>query len=204
MGLVEEKIVNGAKYTTINLPKDNKGRFIDTGIYDEQMEEHLRQTAMVMAFYSEGGRNFDPNGAHYLCGGVEGKGPGGCNKYRPGAGTKGTCVGVQGKISGDTGSCQFWENLFNGDHELEYPEKHKWDKVAAGYGERPEKGVGFGCMRCEYGNKAKAPDSLGRALWCGMHGCRVRENACCSKNERPGDIHFDDSQAFAVVQLTTE
>jgi hypothetical protein len=195
--------INGLVYITILPPKDERGRFTDTGKYDEQQEEHIRQTAAVLAFYSEFGRNFDPSG-RYLCGGKTGNGKGGCNKFRPEEDAKGGCVAVQETIGGDTGSCQFWENVFAGDYELEYPDAHKWTKEEAGYGERPESGEGFGCVRCEYAEPAKKNDSQGRSLWCGMHGARVRPLACCAKNERDGDIHFDGNEALSAEESEDE
>jgi hypothetical protein len=203
IGNVKFVTINGMVFPTVMPPFDKKtGLFIDPGPdgYNEQQEEHNRQTAMVMAFYAEFGPTFDPLG-RYLCGGVKGDGKGGCNKFRPTPEeVRGNCTGVgEGTkdISGDEGSCQFFEIYRLGDHELQYPVKTRWSKSDAGYGERPKPGKGFGCWQCGLQSVAKGPDSMGRTLWCGQHAMHVTEKACCEKNHEPGDIWFSGNKPIA-------
>ena len=153
----------------IDPPKDSDGLFTDTGKYDEVVESHVRDTFFAMFQYADrkqgNSRTFDENG-NYICGD--------CNKYEPNA-----CLAVEGKISGDHGSCRHWEDKCAGDSELDFGEKI--ERAAAVYGET--KADGFGCHRCKYSVKAKAVDSQGRTLFCKRGAFHVDPNACCALNE---------------------
>lgn len=188
---MSEKLIQSGelKYLT-DLPKRDPetGLVIDTGEYDEALEARRREHASGMAYYAEAGKHYDPTGK-YLCGGEAGDGKDGCNQYRPEAHK---CVSVKGRIDGDCGSCEWWEN-----YDINRPNIHlgdeKYSKGNANYAEREPGGTGFGCIRCEYAAVAKKTDKDGRNLFCGIWGCRVQELACCGRNHKHGDIIFEDS-----------
>lgn len=138
----------------------------DKGIYDTAREAKLRKLIEQQAAYAERGPTFDPSG-RYLCDGCA---------YFDG---KDRCGAVEGQISGTDGSSRLW--TIKGT-EVE-PLHWKLSQMSADYAERP-KAKGFGCSRCEYATKAKAPDGE-RTLWCGFWGLRVAPLACCSEENGP-------------------
>jgi hypothetical protein len=156
--------------------KGKDGLFEDTGKYDEISESHLRDTFAKMFQYADpwsgDSRSFDLQG-DYLCED--------CNKYEPNA-----CLAVEGKISGDHGSCRHWEDLDAGDAELKFAEKISKDM--ADYGETPREG--FSCKRCEYMTQAKSPDSHGRSGFCKQGAFRVYGDGCCALNDTKGMKSF--------------
>jgi hypothetical protein len=193
-----EKLIHSGKldYLTDDPVRDkDTGMVVDTGVYDEKIEEQRRKHAAGMAHYSEEGNTFDPAGK-YLCGGEKGDGTGGCNQYRPGSHV---CLSVKGSIDGDCGSCAWWEqhNVAHSDLQLG-PEK--FNKEAASYGEREPGGTGFSCARCEYGAFAKQADSEGRKLFCGIWGTHVMDLACCGRNHKLGDVSFDDNRPLTQIE----
>jgi hypothetical protein len=161
----------------VNPTKGEDGLFKDTGEYDEVQESHLRDTFAKMFQYADpwsgDSRSFDYEG-NYLCQT--------CNKYEPG----GACLAVEGKISGDHGSCRHWEDLDAGDPELEFADKISKD--LADYGETPREG--FSCKRCEYMADAKSPDSHGRDGFCKQGAFRVYRDGCCALNDTKGMKSF--------------
>jgi len=162
------------KRKIVSPPKGSDGLFEDTGVYDEVIEAHLRDTFAKMFQYADpwagDSRVFDADG-NYLCGE--------CNKYiRKG------CLAVSGDISSLHGSCRHWEDKDAGDSELLFAEKIS--KNMADYGVTPKEG--FGCHRCEYHVKAKKADSHGRDQFCKQGAFRVFGNACCALNDTPGMV----------------
>lgn len=171
-----------------DIPPSSGELFTDDGVYDEVKEAHRRHFFCVDFQYADFGRTFDPTG-NYLCGGKTGLGPEGCNKFRPGISVTGACTMVEGAISGDTGSCRYWENVFKGDPELKMI--HPVSKEEAAYTERPKE-RGFGCQRCEYSMTAKQADSQNRPLFCQRGAFRVYPISCCALNEGPDDVEFEE------------
>ena len=157
----------------LEFPRGEDGLFEDTGSYDQIKEEHVRQTFFQMFQYTDpfcgNPRIYDDEG-DYTCDD--------CNKFVEG----GSCLAVEGKISGDRGSCRHWENKDAGDSELRFA--RKITKDMADYGETPK--TGFGCHRCEYHVTAKSEDSHGRGMFCKQGAFRVWKDACCALNETPG------------------
>lgn len=82
------------------------------------------------------------------------------------------------KIDRKAGSCRHWENTCAGDTEMLLQRENP---KAASYGVAVN-GVGFGCKRCPYAEKAYSPDSRGRDLYCGEGDFRTTANTCCSLN----------------------
>ena len=140
--------------------------------YNEKDEARKRELMQQLAFYAEEGPTWDPDGK-YLCGTCY---------YRqvmdwadlP------ACYIMEGDISLEAGSCQFYR-FGNPDSEWNpIPMKEKYTKAAANYAERPKE-KGFGCFpRCEYGSTAEGQDKDGREIWCGQFGVHVRPKACCA------------------------
>jgi hypothetical protein len=155
--------------------------------YDEKVEATHRELMKQLAFYAEDGSTFDPDG-EYLCGTCY---------YRqvmdwadlP------ACYIVEGEISLETGSCQFYR-LGNPDSEWNpIPMKEKYSKEVANYAER-SKEKGFGCYpRCEYGAIAEGKDSDGREIWCGQFRVHVRAKACCA---------FEDGSDLVQIEGVTK
>lgn len=79
------------------------------------------------------------------------------------------------------GSCEDWENRCAGDPEMVL---HRKSKDAAVYGVA-KNGKGFGCHRCGHAERAYAPDSIGRELYCADGDFRTFGTACCSRNSAP-------------------
>jgi hypothetical protein len=197
----DEKIIHSGalSYLTDDPTRDKgTGLVIDTGVYDEEQEEKRRKHAAGMAHYAEkdDAVHFDTAGK-YLCGGEKGDGTGGCNQYRPGSHA---CLSVKGRIDGDCGSCAWWENVDTNHSDLQLGSE-KFDKEEALYGEREPGGTGWSCARCEYGSSAKAIDSAGRSLFCGIWGARVQEKACCGRNHRLGDTVFSDNRPLTQIEF---
>lgn len=140
--------------------------------YDTRRENQKRELMQTLAFYAEEGPAWDPEGK-YLCGSCY---------YRQlmDWGDTPACYIVEGKISMETGSCQFYR-YGNPDSESNpLPMKKRYTQEAVNYAERP-KAKGFGCFpRCEYGKVAEGKDSDGREIWCGQFGVHVRPKACCA------------------------
>src|SRR5208282_1286331 len=150
-------IINSKKFAAKNAP--------DPGQYDEEHEVHVRREAEEWAQYAEAGVPYDPAG-DYLCGTCD---------MRMG---ENECQRVQGPISFEKGSCRLYHI---GPPENREPMVKKFTQVEAKYAESNQ--GGFGCHRCEYGSKAKAPDSKGRESWCSFWGMHIRPNACCAEQE---------------------
>jgi len=137
----------------------------DTGKYDELKEAAIRDFATTVGFYAEAGELFDPDGK-YLCGDC-------C--FRDGTRS---CDTTNGDISFTLGSCFMWRR----GAPVGLKVKEKLTQIEAMYCERPE-AKGFGCSRCEYGAKAKKPDSAGRLSWCNWWGMHIVPNACCFRED---------------------
>src|SRR6266403_2386725 len=140
--------------------------------YNTKRENQKRELMQTLAFYAEEGPTWDPEGK-YLCGSCY---------YRQlmDWGDTPACYVVEGKISMEAGSCQFYR-YGNPDSEWNpLPMKKKYTQEEANYAERP-KVKGFGCFpRCEYGKVAEGKDRDGREIWCGQFGVHVRPKACCA------------------------
>lgn len=135
--------------------------------YDPGHEDEVRSLMELTSFYDEAGPRSDPEGK-YLCGSCQ---------LRKG---DDACLFVSGAINRETGSC----NIFICGNALpvSYELKEKYTQIEAGYAERPKE-KGFGCSRCEYGAKAKAPDNDGRPSWCIEWGVHVEPSACCGRHD---------------------
>jgi hypothetical protein len=186
----------------IDLPKGPDGYFIDTGLYDEDIEDHILQGMARIHFYADdsvGHRNtLDPSG-RYRCGSDMDEGRS-CNRFNPdpGGSPVGTCTTISGPINGDTGGCDYWE-IFRRvlDAELNYAVKIAPDGI---YVEHPD-GEGFGCIRCIHGqHKALEVSNPARDRFCRMFGVRVSWYACCNKNERKPVIIFENGEAKLLAQ----
>lgn len=140
--------------------------------YDTRRENTKRELMQQVAFYAEEGPTFDPEGK-YLCGSCY-------FRALMDWGDTPACYIVDGKISMELGSCQFYRN---GNPDSEWnplPTQKKYTKEEANYAERPKE-KGFGCYpRCEYVSVAEGKDSAGREFWCGQFGVHVRAKACCA------------------------
>ena len=149
--------------------------------YDPQHEDQVRSLAELVAFYDESGPRSDPDG-DYRCGSCQ---------LRQGTDR---CLYVQGIISFTIGSCNIY---VHGETALEesFELKEKFDQTTVGYAERPE-AKGFGCKRCEYGAKAKAPDQDGRPSWCREWGMHIEPTACCMRHIGPDMVlgHIKNSE----------
>jgi hypothetical protein len=140
--------------------------------YDAKKEDRKRELMRLAAFYAEEGPMWDPEGK-YLCGSCY---------YRVlmDWGVTPACYIVEGKISMEVGSCQFYRHGNPDAESNPLPVKEKYTKEASNYAERPKK-KGFGCYpRCEYGAVAEGADPDGREIWCGQFGVHVRPKACCA------------------------
>jgi hypothetical protein len=152
-------------------PKHAAKNAPDPGQYDEKHEEHVREEMKQWAQYAEEEDNtedikpFDPEG-NYLCGDCD---------MRQGTNE---CMRVQGPISFEKGSCRLFHE---GAPENQLPMEKKFTQAEAKYGESNQ--GGFGCHRCEYGNKAKEADGAGRPSWCSFWGTHVKPMACCAEQE---------------------
>lgn len=141
----------------------------DVSAAREQVENKLRAAAAEHFNYADpytgNTRTYDENG-RYNCGR--------CNQVN---GTQCLLVKLL-PVSLKAGSCRKWENICAGDPEtlLRYG-----DDEEAVYGVA-KNGVGFGCKRCPFAQKAVKADSRGRDLFCGKLWVRVFENACCELN----------------------
>jgi len=147
-----------------------------------------------IAFYAEEGKSFDPDGK-YLCNSCY-------YRERMDWGDTPACYIVEGKISMEDGSC---DRYIHGTPDAEWnplPMLHKYSQAQAGYAERPKE-KGFGCSRCEYGAKAKKPDSKGRESWCNMFGVHVRPEACCSSHDGK-DMLVPPKNMAAAVETSHE
>lgn len=85
------------------------------------------------------------------------------------------------RIDRKAGSCGDWEITCAGDPEMVLHEK---TPEVAGYGVA-KNGVGFGCRRCPFAERAFQPDSRGRELYCSKGDFRTFGLACCSLNGAP-------------------
>lgn len=189
---------------TIELPIGPDGLFQDTGVYNEAIEDHIRQMMAVLHFYADqfgAGdlRRFDKTG-RYLCGGLNQETEYSCNKFRPdpGGSPVGNCTMFIGDINAILGGCDFWE-VFRGilDAELKYAAAAAYTRD--GYYVEHRDGEGFGCLRCIFGaNFALRPDSKGRKRFCKFFGVRVTDEACCKENKRFPAIIFKNNQAQLV------
>lgn len=187
---------------TIELPKGRDNLFLDTGVYHEATEDHVREMMGRIHFYADehgsgNQKTFDVTG-RYLCGGENQETEYSCNKFRPdpGGSPVGGCTMFTGDINGVTGGCDFWET-FRGllDPELKYARLLDRDGV---YVEHRD-GEGFSCFRCIFGAMlAVRPDSSGRNRFCRWFGVRVTDRACCNRHERYPVIVFKDNQAVLV------
>lgn len=191
---------------TMQFPKGEDGGFVDTGEYDEVQEAHIRETAAALSkyadeFYGDPGI-YDPTG-RYLCGGFRQDEPASCNKYRPGSADQydsGKCVIFDGDISGNLGTCDFWER-YKGliDPELQLAMPFPRDRR---YVEYPD-GEGAGCQRCFWGSGlAIRPDSQGRNLFCRWYGMRVTPTACCAENDRLPKVVFENNQRVELYKIS--
>lgn len=142
----------------------------DNGVYDETAEAGIRANITLWGDYAEGGPTYDPNG-DYLCGSCAMRAD------------KQYCTHVVGPINFGTGSCRIYEIGPSSGTPL----PQKLTQIEVAYTERPTV-RGFGCKRCEFGDTALVPDSIGRKLWCSFWGCHVMENACCFKNTGDDDV----------------
>lgn len=140
--------------------------------YDTRRENEKRELMQQMAFYAEEGPTWDPEGK-YLCGSCY-------FRALMDWGDTPYCYIVEGKVSMEDGSCQFYR-YGNPDSEWNpLPMGKKYTKEEANYAERP-KVKGFGCYpRCEYASPAEGKDKDGREFWCGQFGVHVRAKACCA------------------------
>ncbi len=139
----------------------------DSGECDELKEAAIRDFATSIGFYAEKGPLFAPNGK-YLCGAC-------C--FRDG---QKACDLVSGKISMTIGSCMMWRI----GEPVGLKVKQKLSQIEAGYAERP-KTKQFGCSKCEYGGKAKKPDSHGRPSFCDYWKMHIVPLACCFQEKGP-------------------
>jgi len=114
-------------------------------------------------------RTYDPKG-RYNCGR--------CNQAES---EKCELIGKALKLELEAGSCFGWENLFAGDPELDFGRKGVATAEQLMYGVA-KNGIGFGCVRCPYREKAYEPDSLGRDQFCRKGYFRVPNSACCALN----------------------
>jgi len=130
-------------------------------------ESAIRDYATSIGFYAESGPTFDPKGK-YLCGTC-------CFRLGEKA-----CDLVSGKISMTTGSCMMWRI----GEPVGLKVKQKLTQIEAQYAERP-KAKGFGCSRCEYGQKAEKPDAQGRESWCTFWQMHIKPPACCFREDGP-------------------
>lgn len=146
----------------------------DEGTYNEDEEATRRSRAMFLGYYAENGPTYDPSGK-YLCGSCE---------HRCDAGDHTDCILVVGPISNTTGSCRLYEIGGAANHEDEMPIKYSQSEAV--YTERPTV-KGFGCSRCEYGDKAEKLDGAGRKLWCSFWGMHVLPTSCCERNAGKDD-----------------
>jgi hypothetical protein len=195
----DEKVIQSgilSYLTDIPARDSDTGLVLEPEVYDEAQEEKRRMHAHAMAHYAEDTESFDPTGK-YLCGGEKGDGVDGCNQYRP---ASHQCLSVAGRIDGDCGSCQWWEQ-YKPDHADLQMGPEKFTKGAALYAEREPGGTGWGCARCEYGMKAREEDSAGRRIFCGIWGARVRAVACCGRNHSLGDKTFKDNQPLTQLEF---
>ena len=147
--------------------------YSDTGKYDYDREQHVRNELSIWVAYAEDGPSFDPDG-NYLCGTCD-------MRSEPHA-----CTHVSRRISMDHGSCRLY--IHGPELEGKPPLPQKLTQIDAQYGERP-KSKGFGCQRCEYGAEAKKPDKDGRPSWCSFWGVHVQPKSCCAMNEGPDSVN---------------
>lgn len=164
---------NKGKKTFISLllKAESGSLYEDTGTYDENEEQEVREQLELWADYAEDGPTFDPAG-EYLCATCQ---------LRSG---DDLCTHVVSPISFETGSCRIY---IHGDESEGEPLPQKLTQIEAAYTERPNV-KGFGCSRCMFGIEAKQEDSDGRELWCSFWGCHVDELACCFKNTGDDDV----------------
>lgn len=150
---------------------ENDLPYPDTGEYDEEHENHLREELKLWADYAEDGPTFDPDGK-YLCES--------CDMRK----ASDQCIRVEGPIKFEEGGCRIF--VFGEEPETgDMPQK--LTQIQAMYSERPQT-KGFGCSRCEYSAKAKKEDSAGRESWCGFWGLHVISNSCCMMNDAKDDV----------------
>lgn len=166
-------VYNQSKKTDIPafIKTDPDALFVDTGEYDEDKENDIREEITIWGDYAEDGPTFDPDGK-YLCATC------GMRSGEDG------CTTVVSPISFDTGSCRIY---MRGDAEEHEVIPQKLTQIEAAYTERPNV-KGFGCSRCMYGGEAKEVDSDGRKGWCTFWGCHVEPLACCFKNQGDDDV----------------
>lgn len=159
---------------------DDDENFVDTGVYDSDKEDEIREELVAWANYAESGPSFDPEGK-YLCGTCD---------MRTG---DDHCFRVVSPISFETGSCRIYVKG-KPENEEDYP--IKLTQIETAYTERPNV-KGFGCARCMFGADAIKKDAEGRTLWCSFWGVHVEPLACCFKNTGDDDV-------FAPVKGTKD
>lgn len=143
----------------------------DTGDYDSDEEDEIREQISLWGDYAEDGPTFDPEG-EYLCGTCDLRSD------------DDKCTHVVSPINFETGSCRIYEI---GDPTGDEPLPQKLTQIEAAYTERPNVKA-YGCSRCMYGKEAKEADDGGRTYWCGFWGCHVLDLACCFKNAGDDDV----------------
>lgn len=122
---------------------------------------------------------FDSEGA-YLCAGRADGQSSSCNKF---SGKSECLIRIKPLDDPHQQSCGFWETSNAGDPEARYCPHGRLDDARISFGDT-ENPMGFGCIRCEYGQDLLArPDSEGRSRWCALKGHPVEDNSCCADNE---------------------
>ncbi len=156
----------------LEIPRDKEGLFIqpkEVGPDRELIENHNRLNfANNFSFadpWTGNTRTYDEEG-RYNCER--------CNKA-----DGDDCLLIAIEIDGEAGSCRHWENLCAGDPELRMSGVESAEMASYGVAKN---GVGFGCKRCPYQEKAHTPDSRGRDRYCRKGDFRTLENACCQLN----------------------
>ena len=135
---------------------------------------------------------YDPFGA-YLCGGRKDGTSSPCNKREGNE-----CLIKDGDLTNPHfQSCAFWEISNAGDMEVRYSPEGRLDSSRIGFGATKNL-LGFGCVRCEYFDVMKKPDSEGRWGWCALKGHTVEPNACCWDNEPKDDDDEKDDDDMMV------
>lgn len=171
------------KRKLVTPPQGSDGLYIqprEVGPARELIENHNRQRAANHSYYADpwtgNTRTYDPKGI-YPCGGCNMHEGVVCTFIKPGNGLKKMKGGV-GPLNLKIGSCEHFEDECAGD-----PEQAS-NLIDGSYGV-PLNGEGWSCARCPLGERAFAPDSKGRDLFCRLHNCRVLKTACCKQNAAP-------------------
>lgn len=186
-----------AKYERIivHAQIDHKtGRFIqpDTRNWDdkkkaerERDEQHNRERFARIFFFADkyfgNQRTYDPQG-RYNCGR--------CNQNE-----EKYCelIGSDFNVDREAGSCQAWEDLCAGDSELDFGPKGVATAEELRYGVA-KNGVGFGCKRCPFLEKAYEKDSKERDQYCTAGNFRMDSDACCAVNGAPVKAEYEGNK----------